>query len=278
MATLDERIHSLDTTLFEAIPSSTSENDRRAVLLLQDCVRTHRGYIYLEIGSYLGGTIQPHFVDPACKKIYSIDKRPEFTPDERGQAYHYENNSTELMLRNLHHAFPSIAVKKISTFDSDVNTLNPGEITEKPNLCFVDGEHTNQAVFSDFKFCLQVSHPDAIIAFHDTCYIFKGIKKIKKYMSDNSIRFRGYILGDSVYAILLNKAPSMYADKMRSLSVINENGYFSTVRKELRRMRWDSRRHNIRVAIKNSTSKYPPLYQFLRTGKKILESLTRRPI
>lgn len=261
MITKNDRIRSLDISLFAAIQSITSDNDKRTLLLLQDCVRSSGEYLYLEIGSYLGGTIQPHYVDPLCKLIYSIDIRSEFHPDERGRPSHYSNNTTERMLRNLSHSYPSIVETKIKTFDSNICTLDLNEITEEPSFCFIDGEHTNQVVFSDFKFCLQVCHPNAIIAFHDSNLIFKGIKMIKKYLSNNSIQFRGYMLGGSVYAILLNEANSSFADKLKPFSV-DENEYFSIARKKL----WKIRLINL----------YPRTYHLFLKSKRILESLLNR--
>ncbi|WP_019509462.1 class I SAM-dependent methyltransferase [Pleurocapsa sp. PCC 7319] len=259
MTTLDERISSLDTTLFAAIPSQTSEEDRKSLLLLQDCIRERNEYVYLEIGSHLGGTIQPYFVDHHCKLIYSIDKRPELQPDERGKLYRYDNNSTERMLSNLAQAFPSIAQQKITNFDSDARDLSPSEIVEKPNLCFIDGEHTNTAVISDFMFCLKVSHPNAIIAFHDSGFVFQGINKIKQYLSQNSVQFQSIKLGGSVYAILLNEAISFYAEKLKTLS-IDESEYFRTASKKLWITRW-----------KNRIKKYPKFHQFLLNSKKFLK-------
>lgn len=259
MTTLDNRIRSLDTTLFAAIPSQTTEDDRRSLLLLQDCVRSRHKYLYLEIGSHLGGTIQPYFVDPICQLIYSIDKRPKLQPDERGEFYRYDNNSTARMLKNLSQAFPSIADKKITNFDSDARDLNPSQIREKPNICFIDGEHTNTAVISDFMFCLKVSHPNAIIAFHDAGFIFKGINEIKKYLSKNSIQFQGFKLGGSVYAILLNEAISSYAEKLDTLS-IDESVYFKDASKQLSKVKW-----------KNRIKRYPRFYQLLLKSKKILK-------
>ena len=258
MTTLNNRIRSLDTTLFAAIPSQTTEDDRRSLLLLQDCVRSRNKYIYLEIGSHLGGTIQPYFVDPICQLIYSIDKRPKLQPDERGEFYRYDNNSTERMLKNLSQAFPSIAEQKIINFDSDARDLNPSQIREKPNICFIDGEHTNTAVVSDFMFCLKVSHPNAIIAFHDAGFIFKGINEIKKYLAQNSIQFQGFKLGGSVYAILLNEAISSYAEKLDTLS-IDESVYFKDASKQLSKVKW-----------KNRIKRYPRFYQLLLKSKKIL--------
>ena len=33
---------------------------------------------------------------------------------------------------------------------------------------FIDGEHTNSAAYSDFISCLELYHPNAIIAFYDS--------------------------------------------------------------------------------------------------------------
>jgi hypothetical protein len=255
MTTLDDRIRSLDTSLFAAIPSQTDEGDRRSLLLLQDCVRSRGEYVYLEIGSHLGGSIQPFYIDPLCKLIYSIDKRPPFQPDERGRSYDYPENVTERMLINLSDAFPSIATGKLRTFDCDANELETSEIVEKPNFCFIDGEHTNEAVFSDFMFCLAVSHHKAIIAFHDTAIVYKGLEKIKSYLYSKSIRFEGFMLDGSVYAILLNEAIGDYSEKIEPLST-NETDYF----KESRKYLFEQRLRN----------RYRLLYKCYRLGKKIL--------
>src|SRR4051812_12044666 len=94
MPQFEDRIAELDLSLFDVIPSQSTSDDKGSLLALQLAVRDAVGeYTYLEIGSYLGGSIQPHLLDPECRKIYSIDKRPRSQPDERGIDYIYENNS-----------------------------------------------------------------------------------------------------------------------------------------------------------------------------------------
>ena len=71
------RLDTLDTSLFAHIRSQSTDDDKRTWLALQRAVRRLKGpYSYLEIGSYLGGSIQPYLVDPLCRRIYSIDRRP----------------------------------------------------------------------------------------------------------------------------------------------------------------------------------------------------------
>ena len=107
----EKMIDAIDTGLFAMIPSQTTDEDRRTLLSIQRFIRKNGEYAYLEIGSHLGGTIQPHYLDPRCSLIYSIDKRPPFQPDERGRNFDYPDNSTEKMLENIGISFPG----KIST-------------------------------------------------------------------------------------------------------------------------------------------------------------------
>ena len=260
MKELSQRINNLDISLFEAISSQTSPDDRRSLLLLQRCVRKCNDYVYLEIGSHLGGTIQQYYIDPLCRLIYSIDKRPLWQPDERGIDYEYTNNSTERMLENLRNAFPKNNANKIINIDCDAREIDPVIIAEKPNICFIDGEHTNEAVFSDFMFCIKVSLPHAIIAFHDAGVIFKGIKKIKNYLQNNSINFQGFILGGSVYVILLNEAVIDYAGQIKPFAQ-NESDYFKRALRAL----WKIRLKN-RLRTRHST-----LFNILQKGKEALK-------
>jgi hypothetical protein len=217
MADYVNKIRSLDVSLFAPIPSQTSSDDRKSMLVLQNCIRESGPYVYLEIGSHLGGSISPHFVDPLCRLIYSIDKRPLVQPDERGRDYEYMDNSSLKMLQNLETAFPSVNLNKIKAFDCDVSKVERTEVIEKPKLCFIDGEHTNIAVINDCMFCLEVCDTNSIIAFHDTKTVCNGIEKIKAILSERSIRYRGMMLGGCVYAILLNGAIDAYYEKLKPI-------------------------------------------------------------
>ena len=92
------RVESFDLSLFERIPSQTSPEDKRALLCVQKAIaKNHKSFAYYEIGSHLGGSIQPYLVDPRCTKIYSIDPRPFVGPDDRSEGWLavYEGNSTQ---------------------------------------------------------------------------------------------------------------------------------------------------------------------------------------
>src|SRR4051812_29146328 len=59
MTEIADRVAALDVTLFSEIPSQTDAWDRRALLALhQAAARGTSTFVYLEIGSYLGGSLQ----------------------------------------------------------------------------------------------------------------------------------------------------------------------------------------------------------------------------
>lgn len=152
MKSFKERLDSLDISLFEKITSQTTDDDKRSLLAIQSAVREIApNYVYLEIGSHLGGSIQPHLVDERCSRIYSIDKRPLVQPDERGVSYGYPENSTQRMLSLLSHIAPT---EKIVTIDGETGKLDQSVIDVPPQLCFIDGEHTDRATKVDFDCCL----------------------------------------------------------------------------------------------------------------------------
>lgn len=201
---LDKKVQALDLTLFSQIPSQTTDADRRSLLAIQACARERRdGYIYLEIGSHLGGSIQPHLQDPRCKQIYSIDKRPLAQPDERGPTFEYPNNTTQRMLALLA-AIDSEKVTKIECIDGDTKDISPSLIQHAPNLCFIDGEHTPTSVVADFDFCRKVCSPDATIIFHDAQIVFRGLRSVVSKLRMAKSEFSSYAMYDAVYVICLN--------------------------------------------------------------------------
>ena len=232
MADFEKRITSLDLTLFDAIPSQTSPQDRGSLLLLQRCIRRSGSYVYLEIGSYLGGTLQPHLFDPQCALIYSIDKRPLVRADENNGTCNYPENSTQRMLDGLRAVFPEPTIEKIRTFERDARELDQSSFSKQPNLCLIDGEHTDNAAFSDFVFCLSVCLPDGIIAFHDANEVVGGLARIKQYLRGKGIRFEGFVLPKRVFVILLNGAIEMFGKEIRQASW-DESRY-------MRLAKWDS--------------------------------------
>ena len=202
-----------------------------ALLLLQNYVRKFKPYSYLEIGSYLGGTLQTHYADPLCIQIYSVDKRQTIVPDARRGTWTYRG-STQQMLDNLRKNYPDIR-RPLKTFDCDASEINISEIIQPPNLMFIDGEHTDQAAFNDFQFCLKVKQPNSIIAFHDTYLVMGAIRQARGCGQ----KFKSFILtkpdqpvGYDVYVFLFG---CLITDELDKFARFDEEEYFKAAKQTI---------------------------------------------
>lgn len=227
----EQNLNGLDLTLFEAIPSQSTEDDKRSLLAVQRAVRELAGnYSYLEIGSYLGGSIQPHLLDPKCESVWSIDKRPVAQPDERGFEWKYNNNSTARMIEMLKGVAEDVS--KVKTIDGDTREIAANKVLDKIDLCFIDGEHTDEAAFADFKFCLTVLKENGAIMFHDSQITYGGIAESLKYLTEKGVTHRAYVLPTIVFVVEIGdfllhkneKIASMLAENHKSyLYALNDN-------------------------------------------------------
>ena len=220
------RVDALDLTLFDHISSQTSPGDRLSLLVAQSAVaRKHGSYAYLEIGSHLGGSIQPHLVDERCTKIYSIDPRPIEQPNDRSPGFvdRYEGNSTARMLRMLAEIGAG-DVGKIECFDSDAAHVDLAKVVEKPQLLFIDGEHTKSAVCSDFAFCRRVMADDAVVLFHDFYIIYPAIIEICRDLKACGRPHLPLRLEGEVFAIFLD--PEIIAAAPRLTAIYQKNKRF----------------------------------------------------
>ncbi|MCC6826262.1 MAG: class I SAM-dependent methyltransferase [Acidobacteria bacterium] len=206
MSNFQERLAALDISLFDAIQSQSTDDDRRSLLAVELAAGDLKSsYTYLEIGSYLGGSIQPHLLDERCGRIYSIDKRPEAQPDARGFDWVYQNNSTERMLELLRGVSPDI--DKITTIDGDTAEISPTQIAEKVDLCFIDGEHTDEAVLRDFRFCLEVLAERGAVMFHDSQITYNGIADCTAYLDKQKIAYKAYPLPSCAFVVEIGDFP-----------------------------------------------------------------------
>ena len=226
MKNFEEKINDLDLSVFEKIKSQSSDDDKTSLLACHLAVRELIGdFKYLEIGSYLGGSLQPYVLDDRCKTIYSIDKRPEFQPDERGVDYQYQNNSTDRMLELLKDV-DAKGIEKIKTIDGDTRDLDVSAIKDKIDLCFIDGEHTDEAAFSDFLFCLNsLKNESGAIVFHDAVIIYNGIAKCIEHLEKNNIKFRAYSLPSIVFVIEIGDFPLHKNEKMTDILTNDYRGF-----------------------------------------------------
>ncbi len=200
-------VSALDISLFDHIRSQTSPDDKRALLAVQDFVRSRRErYAYLEIGSYLGGSLQTYIKDSKCRKIYSIDQRSPVVADNRfpnGLAYEGQIKSQQ-MLDNLKKLVSDLG--HLTVFDAQSSQVPAQQITEKPNVCFIDGEHTDHAVEGDYNFCRSVMDAHGIVVFHDAFLVRDGINRVMRRLWLSGVRFKGYHLRSSVFVLVFADA------------------------------------------------------------------------
>jgi len=230
MNNFDLLIDGLDLRLFEKIKSQTSDGDKRSLLACQKALRGMVSeYTYLEIGSYRGGSIQPHLLDERCRKIYSIDKRISTQSDERGFDPIYESNTIPVMIENLKEV-STTGVSKLECIDSAVREIDPAAIIESPQVCFVDGEHTDEAAWRDFNFCLSVMPKDGALIFHDAPIIYNGLYRIIQFLVEQGFRFRAYNLPDALFVVELGDFPLHRSEDIGEMLVNNYVGYLYSLR------------------------------------------------
>lgn len=200
-----ERLESLDLRLMSAVATTATPGDCRALLALHLAVRGP-GYTYLEIGSEQGGSLQAHLSDRWCGKVFSIDLRVATAPDFRGTHEWYVGNSTATMCANLARAFPNGEMDKLKTFDMKAADVTRALLTPAPSLIFVDAEHTDDAVFEDFLWALEVVQRNGWIAFHDAHLVCGGIKRVVAHLKSSGVPYSaGRVVESSVFAIALGE-------------------------------------------------------------------------
>ncbi len=208
-------IEKLDIAVFQVKTESTL-SDRKSFLRVQNVTRSVLGhYVYLEVGSHLGGSLFPHLIDPACEAAISVDPRPPAQPDERSQVFHYPENSAARMIAGLSDWLPPAAMAKLTTIDSDVSDLRPDAVDFKATLALIDGEHTNRACFSDFVGVLPLMNPDCIISFHDANLIADAIVNAERFLDHLGITYETVFLPDTVAVVGLGSVASAVRDQLQ---------------------------------------------------------------
>jgi hypothetical protein len=205
-----DRLAALDTALFAHVESQTSQDDRKSLLAVHRAVGTRvDGFSYLEIGSYLGGTLQVVVADPQCRRVVSIDPRTQSPPDDRPglTRWEYPDNSTERMLRLLQDV-PGADLSKLNTVDDSTENIAPGRFP-RPDVCFIDGEHTYGAALRDARFCRAVMQGAGIVAFHDFQIIERAVLD---FLRETPGPQRSYLLRSSVFIVELGTVSSMLTD------------------------------------------------------------------
>lgn len=160
------------------IPSQLSAGD---VKLLRQVMSLFTDYAYLEIGSYLGGSLHFHLTNPACVHAWSVDTRlTGDIRDERHLKYQY-TVTTQDMLSVLERN--SIPTGRLTTIDGTVRDM-PDTLID---LVFIDGEHTNLAAWSDAEHSMRFN--PSVILFHDDWIVSEGIEQFADQLESQGQQF-----------------------------------------------------------------------------------------
>jgi hypothetical protein len=195
--TAAERVDRLDLALFDHVPSGwTSFEDRRSLLALHSALAERGRFRYLEVGCYLGSTLQAVVADDRCEHVVAIDRRDLSSPDVREEKPVYRDNSTEHMLELLAKV-PGANLAKLETVDASTQELDPHRY--RADLCLVDAEHTSAAALQDARFCRRVVADNGVIVFHDRTLVDAGIRRFLREL-DN---YRAYPLKHDLFVVEL---------------------------------------------------------------------------
>jgi hypothetical protein len=192
-----------------SIPTQLSPGDCRVLQAVQNHISQQQPYVYLEIGSYLGGSLSPHLTTPRCEQVWSVDtRRTGQIQDERAIDYAY-TVTTQHMLDQLRDN--NIPTERLHTIDGTVSDVPD----IRADLIFIDGEHTNSAVISDAVNCLRFD--PRIILFHDDWIVHEGIDHVIQYLQDQSVPADHYKMRDSdITAVVFGSARPGFAEFARS--------------------------------------------------------------
>jgi Methyltransferase domain len=207
----------LDVSLFSHIQSQTSVGDKTSLLALELGSRERwGGFSYLEIGSHLGGSLQPFVADPACEAIVSIDPRPKLQPDDRLAEIEFPDNSTERMRKNLERV-PGADLAKLTTIEATSADVDPGSLPVRPQLCFIDGEHTHDAALADARFCEAAIAGSGCIAFHDDSTVRTALRAFVRDLTRRGVPFVAYPVPKKIFVVELGDAGLHRTGAMRTL-------------------------------------------------------------
>ena len=169
------------------IPSQTSPSDKlfllRAIAVIKERVAKFR---YIEIGSFMGGSLTPFLLDSACDLVVSVDERERQQPDERGARFDYAGITSQAMIDNL--IRNGLDVSKLVSHDGSVSSYN--ENTPKFDIAFIDGEHTDIACVRDFIWTYPLMNDSSMMLFHDSTVVYKGLAIIRELALEKNVDFQ----------------------------------------------------------------------------------------
>ena len=104
------------------INSQTSNIDKLVILnVIKVIKKNKKKFNYLEIGSFLGGSLTPFLSEKKCQLVMSIDKRNQKQDDERNEEWSYKNIDEKDMVNGLKKH--GLNTSKLKTFNGDIKNF-----------------------------------------------------------------------------------------------------------------------------------------------------------
>lgn len=175
-----------------SIPSQLNSHDHALLKSAAQMLADIKLYNYLEIGSWLGGSLQYQLINDRCVCAMSVDTRSRAKiRDERAIDYAY-SATTQDMLDILERN--RVPTRKLTCVDGCIDDV---QTDIKFDLVFIDGEHTHDAAFHDAVQSLSMCADSALILFHDAWIVHEGIDRFLAYLTDHEIDFGAYKVAGS---------------------------------------------------------------------------------
>ncbi len=187
----------------------------RTLINVQEIAAKDGSYRYLEIGSYLGKSLQPHVMDDDCIEALSIDLRPEMTPDARGALDQYKHVTTQDMLDGLRQYANDSQMQKLSTRETTTASLRSDPPEARFDLAFIDGEHTIAAAFTDFLNVLTVMKEKCVVVFDDTHIIYPAVQNATSYLESLGAEHAVVFGGGYISAIFIGPDAGVRATMLK---------------------------------------------------------------
>lgn len=157
-----DRLPSID--LLQFIPTGSSEIVNYTYLsgnslptdmaLIKEVARSFEDCVFLEIGSWRGETLSN--IAQVARRCFSLTLGPD---DMKRLGFHTNTINS--------HGLFTKGMSNVEEFFHNSMTFDFSKLPERPNLIFVDGDHSYEAVKQDTQNAFRILKEDGIIIWHD---------------------------------------------------------------------------------------------------------------
>jgi len=127
---------------------------------------------------------------------------------------------------------------KVNCIDADARELTPNAVVGPIHLCFIDGEHTDEAMLADFEFCLSALGESGAIVFHDANILCNGLTEAISRLEQRKRPFHAYNLPHALFVVEVGSFPLHRNAHVHERLIDNYVGYLAALRANEHFRRW----------------------------------------